>query len=115
MKIEAVSAQQLLAQGTQQAAGDPANDSRRGAEVVAEKKDPEKQVGSTELLDRIKSLTEDGAYSVRFEKNKDINDVVVKLVDAETGDVIRQIPPEELLGLTKRLNDLRAVIVNKQG
>ncbi len=118
MKIEAVSAQQLFPQNTQQSAVDQANDPRRVAEAAADKK----AVGKTEearpdsvaLLERINELTEDGAYSVRFEKNRDLNEIVVKVVDADSGDVIRQIPPEELLGLTKRLNELRGAIVNKQ-
>lgn len=114
MKVEAVAAQQLFPQ-SQNHAGAESAESRRAAAPVVEAKPAEKPVDSLELLNRIKELTDNGAYSVRFEKNQDINDVVVKLVDSKTGDVIRQIPAEELLGLNKHLKDLRAVIVNKQG
>ncbi len=118
MKIEAVSAQQLFPQNAQQGAVDQANDPRRAAEAAAEKKTVEKpeeaRPDSVALLERINELTEDGAYSVRFEKNRDLNEIVVKVVDSQSGDVIRQIPPEELLGLTKRLNELRGAIVNNQ-
>ncbi len=118
MKIEAVSAQQLFPQNSQQGAVDQASDPRRAAEAAAEKKAVEKaeeaRPDSVALLERINELTEDGAYSVRFEKNRDLNEIVVKVVDSDSGDVIRQIPPEELLGLTKRLNELRGTIVNKQ-
>ncbi|KIH75708.1 flagellar protein FlaG [Geoalkalibacter ferrihydriticus] len=120
MKVEAVAAQQLFHQNPGQASVDPqANENRQVAAAAAETKPVEKkaepQVDSVELLNRIKELTDDGAYSVRFEKNKDLNDVVVKLVDSKTGDVIRQIPAEELLGLNKQLKDLRAVMISKQG
>lgn len=114
MKVEAVAAQQLFSQNPGHTGAESA-ESRRTAAQVAEAKPAEKPVDSMELLNRIKELTDDGAYSVRFEKSQDLNEVVVKLVDSKSGDVIRQIPPEELLGLTKRLNELRAVIVNKQG
>jgi flagellar protein FlaG len=40
---------------------------------------------------------------------------VVKVVDRETDEVIRQIPPEELMNLTQRLNDLRGNIVDTEG
>lgn len=119
MKIEAVAAQQFFPQMPGQNLAEAPAESRRALETVAEVKPAEKPaakpVDSTELLNRIKELTEDGSYSVRFEKNKDLNDVVVKVVDAETGDVIRQIPAEELLGLNKQLQDLRAVMISKQG
>ncbi|WP_320056014.1 flagellar protein FlaG [Desulfuromonas thiophila] len=67
-----------------------------------------------EMLSQIKALTEDGLYAVRFENDKDTSELVVKVVDSETDEVIRQIPPEELLGLTKRLNDLRGNLVDTQ-
>jgi flagellar protein FlaG len=65
-----------------------------------------------EFLTKIKGLTEDGLYSVRFENDEKMNQLVVKVVDRETDEIIRQIPPEELLGLRASLNDLRGKIVN---
>ncbi len=65
-----------------------------------------------ELLGQIKALTEDGLYSVRFEKDQDMNKFIVKVVDSETNEVVRQIPPEELLELTKTLNELQGNIVD---
>jgi len=73
------------------------------------------QVQPEELLSQIKSLTEDGMYSVRFENDDEAQEMVVKVVDPKTDEVIRQIPPEELLNLTQRLNDLRGNIVNTEG
>lgn len=64
-----------------------------------------------ELLSQIKSLTEDGVYSVRFESDA-ANKLIVKVVDSETDEVIRQIPPEELMELTKHLNELRGNLVD---
>ena len=64
-----------------------------------------------ELLGQIKALTENGIYSVRFENN-DSDQLVVKVVDSETNEVIRQIPPEELMQLTKHLNELRGNLVD---
>ncbi len=64
------------------------------------------KVQSEELLNQIKALTEDGVYSVRFEQDEDVQELVVKIVDNETEEVIRQIPPEELLNLTKTLQEM---------
>jgi len=65
-----------------------------------------------ELLSQIKALTEDGLYSVRFERDSDTNELVVKIVDSDTDEVIRQIPPKELLNLSKQLQELSGNIIN---
>lgn len=74
-----------------------------------------KDVQPEELIQQIKALTEDGLYSVRFENDAEANELVVKVVDSKTDEVIRQIPPEELLHLIERLNDLRGNIVDTEG
>jgi flagellar protein FlaG len=65
-----------------------------------------------ELLSNIKALTEDGLYSVRFEMNHGSRDLIINLVDNESGEVIRQIPPEEIIKLHEYMEDLRGNIVS---
>ena len=74
----------------------------------------EKQIQPEELLDQIKSVTEGGLYSVRFESN-DNAELIVKIFDNDTEEVIRQIPAEEVLQLRETLESLRGNIVNTQG
>lgn len=71
----------------------------------------QKNVQSEELLSQIKSLTEDGLLSVRFEKDDASEELVVKVVNQETDEVVRQIPPEELLNLSRHLKELSGNIV----
>lgn len=73
------------------------------------------QVQPEELLSQIKGLTEGGAYSVRFENDDTANQLVVKIVDTDTDEVIRQVPAEEVLTLSSRLEELRGNIVNTAG
>ena len=74
---------------------------------------PEKSgVQPEELPNQIKALTENGRYAVQFEKDPDLDELVVKIVDSDTKEVIRQIPPKELLELTQYLKELRGNIVN---
>lgn len=73
------------------------------------------QVQPEELLGQIKALTEEGLYSVRFENAENSNDLVVKIVDRETDEVIRQVPAQEVLKLRATLDDLIGNIVNTQG
>ncbi len=74
----------------------------------------EKQIQPEELLSQIKSVTEDGLYSVRFDRN-DNSELIVEIFDNENNEVIRQIPAEEVLQLKEALADLRGNIVDTQG
>ncbi|MBI5098516.1 MAG: flagellar protein FlaG [Nitrospirae bacterium] len=50
---------------------------------------------------------------IRLEVNNDI--MVVKVIDEKTGQVIRQIPPDELVELSKNAKDLKGLLINKEG
>jgi flagellar protein FlaG len=73
----------------------------------------QKGVQSEELLSQIKGITEDGLYSVRFEQN-DNADLIVKIYDTKTNEVVRQMPAEEMLNLSQALEDLRGNLVDTQ-
>ena len=92
---------------------DNITEARRKKETDPEMDSPKKaQVPPEEFLKQVKALTEDGLYSVRFENDKRSGDMIVRVVDSESGEIIRQLPPEELLGLKERLDDLRGNIVD---
>jgi flagellar protein FlaG len=69
-----------------------------------------KKVAPEEMISQIKALTENGLYSVRFESDND--QLIVKVVDRETNEVIRQIPPENLIDVMANLKDLRGNMVD---
>ena len=115
MNVEAVSLQST-AQFQLSKASDQVNDSRKKAvDLVQSEQVEAKQVQPEELLQQIKSLTEDGLYSVRFENDERAEGLIVKIVNRENGEVIRQVPSEELLDLTAALEDLRGNLVNTEG
>ena len=72
----------------------------------------ERHTQPEELLNQIKTITEDGLYSVRFERDTGSDRLVVKITDRETDEVIRQIPSEELLELSRHLEELRGNLVD---
>ncbi len=77
---------------------------------------PEKnKVQTEELLDQIKNITQDGLYSVRFEKDDKYSDLIVKIFDNDTQEVIRQIPAEELLNFKVTFEELVGNLVDTQG
>ena len=70
------------------------------------------EVPAEEMLDKIKALTEDGVYSIRFESDAKTESLIVKIVDSETDEVIRQVPAEELLGLKMRLSEYQGNFID---
>lgn len=64
-------------------------------------KDIEKEVQNLQEFSKLQGWT------VNFSVEKDLEQLVIKVVDANTKSMIRQIPSEELLAISKRLKDLR--------
>ena len=63
----------------------------------------------SELAIQVQKLQDFGAsqgWTVSFSMEQDLNKVVIKVVDADTKSVIRQIPSEELLAINKRIQAL---------
>lgn len=117
MNIESVNTANVLQQAAQKPSDDIAaqRKARESSGGVAEVETDSNKVQPEELLSQIKGLTEDGAYSVRFENDDNANQLVVKIVDTNTDEVIRQVPAEEVLTLSARLEELRGNIVNTAG
>ncbi|TFG42870.1 MAG: flagellar protein FlaG [Syntrophobacterales bacterium] len=87
----------------------------RGASAFStEAKQNEKKVAPEEILDKITAMTDNGTHSVRFEMDKDVNTLVVKIFDRDTEELVRQIPAEELLGVAKTLKDYRGLLLDQK-
>lgn len=114
MNIEAVNLQST-AQVNLSKGSDQVSDARKKVVDMAPSEQVEKkQIQPEELLKQIKALTEDGLYSVRFENDERTDGLIVKIVDRENDEVIRQVPAEEVLELKATLEDLRGNLLNTQ-
>lgn len=51
---------------------------------------------------------------ITFEIDKEARRTILKIVDVETSEIIRQIPPEELLIISKRISELLGLIINEK-
>ena len=60
-----------------------------------------------ELQDELQAL---GKHSLRITYAEDVNRFVVSVVDSETQEVIRQLPPEALLEAQRQLDELRGLL-----
>jgi flagellar protein FlaG len=51
---------------------------------------------------------------LQFSVHEDTGQTVVRVVDKDTGKLIRQIPPQELLDLAAKLEDMMGMLFDKQ-
>lgn len=54
------------------------------------------------------------AQSIRFTVDEALGKTIVRVVDSETGDVIRQIPSEEALAISRSIDRLQGVLLHQQ-
>ena len=79
---------------------------------------PSQNAASQEDVDQAAQKINDAlrmvSQKLEFSVDKDTEVVVVKVVDKETKEVIRQIPSEELLRIAKALDKLQGLLVKDQ-
>ncbi|BAI81470.1 flagellar protein FlaG [Deferribacter desulfuricans SSM1] len=76
----------------------------------------QKQVSEQELRKQMEELNKalDMMNIKReFEVDKDLGEVVVKIVDTQNDKVVRQIPPEEVLKLAKNIREMVGLLFDK--
>lgn len=75
------------------------------------KKTPQEEVVARigQMVERANSRQTDLKISV----DSNSHDVIVQIVSQQSGEVVRQIPPEELVDLHRKLADMRGVLFHK--
>lgn len=80
------------------------NEVARNAEKKAAAREAAKEEMRRALADANRQLVQKG-NELTFEFNEDADRVVVKLIDTQTREVLRQIPSEEALAIARALRD----------
>jgi len=76
----------------------------RGAADAAKEQEP-----LDEVVSDLNNLVRDLQRELQFSVDEDSGSTVIKVVDRETDEVVRQIPSEELMNLRKRLEKAAGV------
>ncbi|MDT4332512.1 flagellar protein FlaG [Methylomonas sp. MED-D] len=83
------------------------------ASSLNSKQDEDKQNDAKVTLDTVKQAADQGnsllqavTRNLQFKVDDSTQELVVKIVDSETGDVVRQIPSEEMLAFIRRMQEL---------
>ncbi len=89
----------------------------RNIEIAARKRNEVKSLSPTELKNTINKINENVGMlnkDVKFVYNDTIKSLVVKVVNAKTGKVIREIPPKEVINLQKKLSEVVGIIFDSK-
>ena len=78
--------------------------------------DTARRIDKEELQKALKELNDHmGSMdrSIQFSIDDSSRDVIVKIVDKNSGEVISQIPPQEVLELRERMREMAGLIIEK--
>ncbi|WP_395316972.1 flagellar protein FlaG [Variovorax sp. UC74_104] len=101
-------------QWTQLLVGGAAGAVAAGA-ATAEKDDAKEAATPVQVEQAVRQVNESLALrevGLRFEVDKETDMVIVKVVDRASGEVIRQIPNEEVVRIAKLMNDGNGLLVD---
>lgn len=78
--------------------------------MVAEKEDKasvseKHNVDKTELINKIENLPQILQRNLEFRIDDDTGQQVVRVIDSETGDLVRQIPPDQILHVISQVQE----------
>lgn len=80
---------------------------------------PGKKEFSKELLDREIEKLNNVMFGTdkhfEFSVHKKTNAIMVKVVDSETKEVIRELPPEKILDLVAKMEEMVGMLVDEKG
>ncbi|MBC8317234.1 MAG: flagellar protein FlaG [Desulfobulbaceae bacterium] len=68
----------------------------------------------TSAVENIQARLDVMRTKLGFSIHEETDDIVIKVTDRESGDVIRQIPSEEVMELRARLDELVGIIFDKK-
>ncbi|MGB4262848.1 MAG: flagellar protein FlaG [Fervidobacterium sp.] len=64
-----------------------------------------------ENLDKLRKIFRGQA---EFRIDRDVNKVIIKIKDSDTGEIIRQIPPELVVKISKSIQELLGVLMDER-
>lgn len=71
-------------------------------------------IEKSEALDEINQSLKMTSIGVRFEFDKEADMLITKVVDVESGEMIRQMPSEEVVHISKALGKLQGLLVSQK-
>ena len=103
-------------------ASKPLFDTQKTIQAPVEKKNEKNTLGEQLSLDNVKDILQKKMENVKllfnreakFEIDREADLIVVKIIDKESKELIRQIPPEEAVKLAKAMNEIEGIIFDQK-
>lgn len=74
---------------------------------------PTHRVALEQAVGKIREVLQQSSSHLQLEVDQELQRAVFKIVSGDTGEVIRQIPPQEVIDLAKNLADHQGLLVEK--
>ncbi len=84
---------------------------KSGLELIKEK---EKTLNIDEVVKKLNDTMKAFDIQLRFEVYKPTNDIMVKIYDARTNKVIKEIPPKKVLDMVTRMLEMVGLLVDEK-
>ncbi|OGI09967.1 MAG: hypothetical protein A2Y40_02050 [Candidatus Margulisbacteria bacterium GWF2_35_9] len=69
-----------------------------------------------ETIDMIKQQIQDAGFNVHLRMDDRIDGFIASIVDKETGQVIKELPPEEIIKLRASINEkIKGILFDEEG
>jgi flagellar protein FlaG len=65
-------------------------------------------------VDEMNGLSSSMSHKMRFEVSEELGELVVNIIDAETNEIIKTIPPEYLINLRAKLHEQVGMLLDKE-
>lgn len=90
----------------------PPEDSAEAAKAAEATKDSAENLAAQ--VHKLNEYAQQMKRDIEFSVDEESNRTIVRVRDAETGEVIRQLPAEEILRIAERLADAEGLLVREQ-
>ncbi len=67
-----------------------------------------------QALDEVREALAPVAQNLQFSIDEDTGTTVIKIIDSSTDEVIKQIPPEEILAVAKAIDKLQGLLIRQE-
>ncbi|NLI15035.1 MAG: flagellar protein FlaG [candidate division Zixibacteria bacterium] len=67
-----------------------------------------------DTVDYFEKIARENQFNLKFSIDDKSNTVIVQVIEKNSGKLIRQIPPQEILKLRQRISDLLGMIYDKE-
>ena len=87
---------------------------RPEVQAVQQQTAPQEQENLEQTLQGAQEAAEAAGANLQFTIDKDSGKTIVKVVDSQTSEVIRQIPSEELLALARSMSKTEGLLISQK-